>query len=168
MNLRSIVVSVFLPAIIPLAATAQSPPKVRTKTKLEPPPLESALAIPTRSTDGVISSVLAVNPEIPLGPSDVLKGYETGMTAIAERVSAELASISQAARLGHITRDQAEYLTQERYQLAAMQYQVLATLHDSLAHEMIQASARSHAPPGNNADTIVVVQPPLGIEGKSR
>jgi hypothetical protein len=168
MNIRSIVVAVFLPAIVPLAAAAQSPQKVSTKTKFEPPPLASSLGIPSRSTDAVISSVLAVNPEIPLGPSDVLKGYEAGMTAIAERVSAELASISQAVRLGHITPDQAEYLTQERYQLAAMQYQVLATLHDSLAYEMSQASAPSHAPPGNDAGTILAVQPPLGVQGKSR
>jgi hypothetical protein len=168
MNLRSIVVAVFLPAIIPLAATAQSPQKLRTKAKFETSPLESALAIPSRSTDEVISSLLAVKPEIPLGPSDVLKGYERGMTAIAERVSAELASISQAVRLGHITRDQAEYLTQERYQLAVMQYQVLATLHDSLAQEMIQASARSHAPPEDNAGTMVAVQPQLAGGGKSR
>jgi hypothetical protein len=168
MNLRSIVAAVFLPTIIPVAAAAQSPQKVSSKTKFEPPALESSLAVPSRSTDAVISSLLAVNPEIPLGPSDVLKGYEAGMTAIAERVSAELASISQAVRLGHITPDQAEYLTQQRYQLAAMQYQVLETLHDSLAYEMTQASARSHAPPGNNAGTILAVQPPLGVEGRSR
>lgn len=147
MNLRSMVISVFLPAIVPPAAMAQSPPKAVTKTKFEPPQFESALAIPSRTSDAVISNVLAVQPEIPLGPDDVLKGYERGMTAIAERVSAELAGISQAVRLGHITRDQAEYLTQERYQLAVMQYQVLATLHDSLAHAIVQASNRPHAPP---------------------
>ena len=168
MNLRSIVVAVFLPAIVPLAAAAQSPQKVSTNTKFEPPPIASSLAIPSRNSEAAISSVLAVNPEIPLGPSDVLKGYEAGMTAIAERVSAELASISQAVRLGHITPDQAEYLAQERYQLAAMQYQVLTTLHDSLAYEMIQASARSHAPSGDNAGTILAVEPPFGVEGKSR
>jgi hypothetical protein len=168
MNLRSIVVAAFLPAILPLAAMAQSPQKVRPKTKFEPPGFDSALAIRSRSTDAVISSVLAFKPEIPLGPADVLKGYERGMTAIAERVSAELASISQAVGLGHITRDQAEYLTQERYELAVMQYQVLATLHDSLAHEMMQASARAHAPPEDNSGTMVAVQPPLAVEGKNR
>ena len=168
MNLRSLVVAVFLPAVVPLSALAQAPQQVRTKTKFEPPRFESALAIPGRTSDRVISSVLAVKPEIPLGPADVLKAYERGMTAIAERVSAELASISEAVRLGHITRDQAEYLTQERYQLAMMQYQVLATLHDSLAHEMMQASARSHAPPQDNSGTMVAVQPQLGVEGKSQ
>ena len=168
MNLRSMVATVFLPAIVPLAATAQAAQTVWTKTKFEPPRVESALAVRGRASDAAISSVLAVKPEIPLGPCDVLKGYEQGMTAIAERVSAELASISQAVRLGYITRDQAEYLTQERYQLAVIQYQVLATLHDSLAHEMMQASAQSHAPPPDNSGTMLAVQPQLGIEGKTR
>jgi hypothetical protein len=166
MNLRSIVATVFLPAIVPLAATAQAPQTVWTKTKFEPPRVESAVR--GRTSDAAILSVLAVKPEIPLGPSDVLKGYEQGMTAIAERVSAELASISQAVRLGYITRDQAEYLTQERYQLAVIQYQVLATLHDSLAHEMMQASAQSHAPPPDNSGTMLAVLPQLGVEGKTR
>lgn len=48
-------------------------------------------------------------------------GYENAMTAIAQRISAELAGISEAVRLGHITPDQAEYFTQQRYQLAIMQ-----------------------------------------------
>jgi hypothetical protein len=142
---------------VPRAARAQS---TQTTAALEPPPLEQVVAGAPLATGDGISSVLTVKPEIPLGPSDVLKGYENGMTAIAERISAELASISQAVRLGHITRDQADYLTQERYQLAVMQYQVLSTLHDSLAHDMAQASNRSpRSPPDEGSATTVVVEP---------
>jgi hypothetical protein len=157
MNLKSILVAVFLLAVVPRAARAQSTP---TTAKFEPPPLQTIVARAPQTSGEGISSLLAVKPEIPLGPNDVLKGYENGMTAIAERISAELASISQAVRLGHITRDQADYLTQERYQLAVIQYQVLSTLHDSLAHDMAQASSLSpRSPPDERSATTVEVDP---------
>lgn len=157
MNLRSILVAVFLLAAVPRSLMAQSP---RTTRELEPPPWQSLVAATRPSSDEGISRVLVVKPEIPLGPRDVLKGYENGMTAIAERISAELASISDAVRLGHITREQADYLIQQRYQLAVMQYQVLSTLHDSLAHEMAQVITRStHSPTDEPSATTVVVEP---------
>jgi hypothetical protein len=160
MNIRSIVVAVFLLAVVPLAVKAQPSQEAKTVVGLEPPPSPSPVAATALATDEVISSLLDVKPDIPLGPGDVLKGYENGMTAIAERISAQLASISQAVRLGHITRDRADYLTQETYQLAVMQYQVLSTLHDSLAHDMAQASMRSkRSPTDSESDTTVVVEP---------
>ena len=76
MKLRSIVVSVFLPAIIPLAATAQSPPKVRTKTKLEPPPLESALAIPPGAPRALFRAYLPSIPRFHSGQAMCSKGMK--------------------------------------------------------------------------------------------
>jgi hypothetical protein len=167
MNFRSILIAVFLLAVIPLAAMAQLLHEAKTAAELEPPPLPSSVAATALTTDDVISSLLAVKPQIPLGPSDVLKAYEKAMTAIAERISAELANISLAVRLGHITRDEADYLTQETYQLAVMQYQVLSTLHDSLAHDIAQASTASgHSPTDAESDTTVVVEP--RFEGQSQ
>jgi len=167
MNFRSNLVAVFLLALVPLAVMAQPSQETNTDAKLEAPPLPSLVAATRLTNDPVISSLLAVQPEIPLGPGDLLKGYENGMTAIAERISAELANISQAVRLGHITRDQADYLTQETYQLAVMQYQVLSTLHDSLAHDMAQASIRSkRTSTETGPDTTLVVEP--GFEGQAQ
>jgi len=167
MNFRSNLVAVFLLALVPLAVMAQPSQELKTDAKLEPPPSPSLVAATRLTNDPVISSLLAVQPEIPLGPGDLLKGYENGMTAIAERISAELANISQAVRLGHITRDQADYLTQETYQLAVMQYQVLSTLHDSLAHDMAQASIRSkRTSTETGPDTTLVVEP--GFEGQAQ
>jgi len=60
-----------------------------------------------------MSQLLDVRAEIPLGPVDVLRSYEIAMTVIAERTSAQLSGISQAAENGEITREQAEYLAQE-------------------------------------------------------
>jgi len=167
MNFRSNLVAVFLLAVVSLAAMAQPLQDAKTDVTLEPPPLPSPVAAARLTNDEVISSLLAIHPEIPVGPGDVLKGYENAMTAIAERISAELANISQAVRLGHITRDQADYLTQETYQLAVMQYQVLSTLHDSLAHDMAQAAIRSRRSPTEpESETTVVVEP--RFEGQSQ
>ena len=44
-------------------------------------------------------------------------------------MSAELAEIAQAAREGKISRDQAEYLSLERYYVALTRFQLLRTLY---------------------------------------
>ena len=46
----------------------------------------------------------------------------------------------QAEQLNQITREQAEYLLQQRYQVAMMQYQVLSALHDVLKHDIDEAA----------------------------
>jgi len=167
MKLRLILVTVFSLAVVPLAAMAQPSQHAKTDGTLEPPPLPSPVAATRLTNDEVISSLLAVQAEIPRGPGDVLKGYENAMTVIAERISAELANISAAVRLGHITRDQADYLTQQTYQLAVMQYQVLSTLHDSLAHDMARASIRSRPSLTEpESDTTLAVEP--RFEGRSQ
>jgi hypothetical protein len=57
-----------------------------------------------------------------------------------------LFGISKAALEGQITRQEAEYLTQQRYQVSMMEYQVLSTLHASLEHDIEQAAAQSRSP----------------------
>ena len=84
-------------------------------TELLPPSLQIVLSGTHPNGDAVISQLLDVPSEIPLGPIDVLRGYESAMTVIAERTSSELSGISQAVCKGEITREEEEYLTQERY-----------------------------------------------------
>jgi hypothetical protein len=81
------------------------------------------------------------------------------MTLIAQRLSADLISISQANRANQITREEAEYSIQDRYQVAMMQHDVLNALHDSLEHDLAQAAKQT---PGrvSQSDIAVVVQPP--------
>jgi phage I-like protein len=80
------------------------------------------------------------------------------MALITQRLSADLMSISQANRANQITRDKAEYLIQERYQVAMMQHEVLSALHDSVEHDLAQAAERSGR--ATQSDTAVVVRPP--------
>ena len=163
MKSRLTVVAVCLLVFMSCVAVAQSPRASRVSSATEPPPLPPpsfplhALAN-TSKPDEVIAHLLAFQPAIPLGPVDLLKAYEEATAFIAERLKTELLSISQATRANQITRDEADYLIQDRYQVAMMQHDVLSALHDSLEHDIAQAAKR----PGrvSQSDTAVVVQPP--------
>jgi hypothetical protein len=95
---------------------------------------------------------------MPLGPQDVLKSYEIAMSLVADKTSADFSSIVQAQQTNQITREQAEYLLQQRYQVAMMQYQVLSALHDVLRHDIDEASQHgTHSLNTSSADTVLVV-----------
>jgi hypothetical protein len=162
MKTQSIVVAVFFLTIMPFATVAQSASKARTHVDAEPPSVEKILANTTSQPNGVLAGVVAIKPEMPLGPLDVLREYEREMTSVAQRMSAEIASISQAQEANQITREQAEYLIQERYQLAMMQFQTLSALHDALGHDVTQA-AEKRSDRQAEPDTAVVVQPPFSV-----
>jgi len=136
---RPIIIAVLF-AVTSLTAEAQSH-RVLDKSDLDPPSLQTVLSGTQMNGDAVISQLLEVTTEIPLGPDDLLRGYERAMTAIAGRTSTELSGISQAVFRGELTRDEAEYLTQERYEVSMMQYQVLSTLHASLEHDIAEAAS---------------------------
>lgn len=84
------------------------------------------------------------------------------MTLITQTFSAEMALITQAIHQGQITRNQADYLMQQRFQIAMMQYEVLSALHDSLAFELSRTPVPPHSP-ASQAETTVVVQPPFPL-----
>jgi hypothetical protein len=142
MKPRSIFAAAFLLVLMLHAAVARPVQKV---VNFEPPPLGKILANTTGKPHGVLAEVIAIKPEIPLGPLDVLKAYEHDMTLVAQKMSADVASISQAQEANQITREQAEYLIQERYEVAMMQFQTLSALHDALGHDVAQATARQDA-----------------------
>jgi hypothetical protein len=157
MTSRFIVVAfcalVFAPRVV--GQTLREP---RANAVVESPPILPPEAFAnTSQTDEVIERLLAFQPAIPLGPVDVLKSYEDAMAMIAQRLSAELTSISQAHRANQITRDQAEYLIQNRYQVAMMQHDVLSALHDGLEEDIARA-AKLPASFGE-PDTATVAQP---------
>jgi hypothetical protein len=93
----------------------------------EPPRLEQILANTTSQPNEMLANLVAIKPEIPVGPSDVLKGYEQDIILVAQRLSAEMANISQARQADQVTREQAEYLIQEKHQFAMMQFQTLSS-----------------------------------------
>lgn len=134
----------FLIAIVILGTvwhTAAAQPK---KKNIQPdaPRLESVLAGRNMQSNPVLSDLIAIKPEMPLGPQDVLKSYEIAMSLVADKTSADFSVIVQAQQTNQITREQAEYLLQQRYQMAVMQYQVLSALHDILKHDIDEAAGQ--------------------------
>jgi hypothetical protein len=138
--------------------TAAAQPK---KKNIQPdaPRPESVLAGTNVQSNPVLSDLLAIKPEMPLGPQDVLKSYEVAMSLVADKTSADLAVIVQAQQTNKITREQAEYLLQQRYQMAMMQYQVLSALHDVLKHDIDEAAGQQarQSLKATSSDTVLVV-----------
>ena len=159
MKSRLIVVAACLLAVMPNVAVAQKPRVTRASAAAEPPVLPTHAFAKTSQSDQIIAGLFTFQPPIPLGPVDVLKGYEDEMNFIAQSLSAELIRIAQGNRTNQITRAEAEYLIQERYQVAMMQHEVLAALHDSVQHDLEQATKRLGSV--SQSDTAVVVQPAL-------
>jgi hypothetical protein len=140
---------------IPLAQTA------RRGSGVEPPALGKILTNAKRPAAAQLADLIAIKPELPLGPTDVLKEYEQSMALLAQSMSADVANISRAQEANQISREQAEYLIGERYQVAIMQYQVLSALHEALEHDVVQEASRAkRVGVGAGSDTAVVVVVP--------
>jgi len=158
MKVQSILVSVFLLATVPFALSQ----RIASGEKgIEPPKPQQVLVKTDSQADKTIADILAVTPDLPRGPLDVLQEYRDQMTSVSQALDAELAVISQAVRSGQIKRADGEYLIQQRYQLALMQYEVLSALHDSLAFEIAQTSvATAHSQTSCRSDAMLVVPGP--------
>ena len=156
---RLLVLASWLFATVPLAFTQ----KVDTnKGTAEPPQSQRANAQTGTQVDEVLAGILTFEPVMPRGPAEILREYENEMTLISQTFSAEMAVITQGVHQGQITRDQADYLIQQRFQIAMMQYQVVNGLHDALAFDL----SRTPVPPHSQAsapETTIVVQPPFPV-----
>jgi len=158
MKVRSVVGALLSLAVLAGTSLGQ---RTRKSTDVAPPPLEKILASIKSPANAQLTELIAVTPELPLGPADVLKEYERGMALIAQGMSADVVNISRAEQSDQITREQAEYLIEERYQIAMMQYQVLSALHETLEHDLAEEATRAKRErEGAGEDTVVVVGPP--------
>jgi hypothetical protein len=78
---------------------------------------------------------------------------------VAEKTSADFSVIVQAQQTNQITRERAEYLVLQSYQMAMMQYQVLSALHDVLKHDIDEAAGQQarQSLKTTSSDTVLVV-----------
>ena len=159
MKVRQIMVLVVI--IASLWHTAAAQPKKK-KIQIDAPAPESILADTSVQSNPVLSNLNALKPELPLSPQDVLKSYEIAMGMVADKTSADFSLIVQAQQTNQITREQAEYLLQQRYQIAMMQYQVLRALHDVLKHDIDEAAGQQarQSLKATSSDTVLVVPLP--------
>jgi len=138
--------------------TAAAQPKKKNVQSDAPPP-ESILLGSSIQSNSVLSDLTALKPERPLGPQDVLKSYEIAMSMVTEKTSADFSVIVQAQQANQITREKAEYLLQQSYQMAMLQYQVLSALHDVLKHDIDEAAGQQprQSLKTTSSDTVLVV-----------
>ena len=160
---RQILIAILIAGASWQIAAAQ--PKKNLKIEVNtPPPPEDVLAGEGMQANAVVLDLVAVKPQMPLGPQDVLKSYEIAMNVLSERASSDFSVIVQAQQANQITREQAEYLLQQRYEMALMQYQVLSALHDVLQHDINEATQKANASVKTaRSDTVVVVPLPDSV-----
>jgi hypothetical protein len=162
MKSRQILIAIVILGTVLHTAAAQ-PKKKNIQADARPP--ESILASTSMQSHPVLSDLIALKPEMPLGPEDVLKSYEIAMNMVADKTSADFVVIVQAQQANQITRQQAEYLLQQSYQMAMMQYQVLSALHDVLKHDIDKAAGQQarQSLKATNSDTVLVVPFPESV-----
>jgi hypothetical protein len=158
MRSRSKIAGILLLIVMSLVAVAKEPRRDRLIDTLIPPALNQNLADAGTQQHDTIARLLAFEPQMPLGPVDVLREYEEEMNLVAQKLSEEMLSISNAVGAEQITRVHAEYLIQERYQAAMMQHEVLSALHYILEHDVNKAETKR--PNGaSKPEPAVAVQP---------
>ena len=158
MKLRPFLLAIAILGTVWHPAAAQ--PKKET-TQVDAPPLERVLSGTSMQSNAALSDVIARKPEMPLGPQDILISYEIAMSLVVEKTSADFSVIVQTQQANQISREQAEYLLQQRYQVAMMQYQVLGALHDVLKHDIDEATQQSKGfLKTASSDTVLVVPLP--------
>ena len=159
MKARQILIAILI--LVTVWHTAAALPKKR-NISAEAPPRESILAGTSMQSNPVLPDLITLKPEMPLGPQDILKSYEIAMSLVVDKTSSDFSVIVQAQQANQITREQAEYLLQQSYQMAMMQYQVLSALHDVLQHDIDEAAAQQtrQSLKTTSSDAVLVVSFP--------
>ena len=162
MKFRQVLITIVILGAVWHTAEAQ-PKKKNVQAEALPP--ESILSGSSMQSNPVLSDLTALKPERPLGPQDVLKSYEIAMSMVTEKTSADFSVIVQAQQANQITRERAEYLLQQSYQMAMMQYQVLSALHDVLKHDIDEAAGQQprQSLKTTSSDTVLVVPFPGSV-----
>jgi len=153
MKSRPIVLVIVIVCTICHSAVGQ--PKRKT-TQNNAASLDSTVVSGGTQRDPLLAELSNVKPEMPLGPEDVLKSYEVAMSLVAEKTSNDISVIVQAHQSNQITRQQAEYLVQQLYQVAMMQYQVLSALHEVLRHDIDEALQSTRSRTSANSEEAVI------------
>jgi hypothetical protein len=86
----------------------------------------------------------------------MLRGYEDDMRAVSTRFVNELAVISKTFAERQLTRDQAEHISEERYLVAMMQFELLSALHAQLEQE-VEREENSLRDPGSTREGVTAV-----------
>lgn len=117
---------------------------------------------PATADSDILASVLDVPSATPLGPQDLLQEYEEGMQSITQQFSVRIAAIAAAVNRGELTREEAESISAEQYQLSQMQFDLLSALREILQQDIARAAeAPRPAPKASEQSGIVMVALPF-------
>lgn len=83
-----------------------------------------------------LTDVLNIPSPVPRGPKDVLQDHAAEMTAITQKFSASVAAIAEAVNSGELSSEQGQKLISEQYQIAQMQFELLAASRDLLEKDL--------------------------------
>jgi len=136
--MKAYVIVAFLLSIVSPSQSAFT--AVRAKPPDDEPPQVAMVGVSADNAH-VLADLVAIPPVVPRGPRDLLRDYELEMASIAERLSIDLGAISNAVRTGYITREEGEYVSGERYQVAMMQFQLFGALHSMLEADIARTRA---------------------------
>jgi hypothetical protein len=168
---RNIIIAVAVIGTLTLSAATQErraeiviasqPAFTAVKRKLpDDEPNHVSMAAASAENAHVLPDLVAASPVIPLCPRDLLRDYELTRACIAERLSMDLAVISNAVGTGQITREQGEFASGERYRVAIIQFQLLGALHTILDEDIARAPAVPTEPtPSHSGETVLVAMP---------
>ena len=92
MKSRQILIAIVILGTVWQTAAAQPKKKIEG----DAPPPERILAGTSMQSNPVLSDLVALKPEMPLGPQDVLKSYEIAMGMLANKTSVDCFVIVQA------------------------------------------------------------------------
>jgi len=104
-----------------------------------------------------LASVLALPSATPRGPQDLLQEYEEGMRAITQQFSGKLVAVAAAVQRGELTREQGESISDEQYQSAQMQFDLLSALREILQQDIARAATAPRPAPGTSEQNEIVM-----------
>ena len=106
-------------------------------------------------------SRVVVSPTVAArGPQEMMQDYDAEMIGITQRFSATLAALVDAVRSGKLSREQAQRISAEQYQVAQMQFELLSAWRGMLEQDVTPVpAAESGSAPGRDAETLTVAVP---------
>jgi Spy/CpxP family protein refolding chaperone len=116
------------------------------------------------ASNETLREMVSAPSTIPVGPKDILASYEGGMASVVARMSDELGAIVAQVGANRLSREQGEYLARERYEIAAMQFQLLSASHAILQHAVEQASVAVSEPQPAPGQRLIVPLPFSSLE----
>ena len=144
-----------------IAATGRSFSEVK-RPGHNPESLRLATTSEATTASEALTNVVETPSATPRGPEELLQAYQAGMTFIAQQFSAKVAAIAGAVQRGELSREEAENISAEQYQMAQMQFNLLSALREILQQDLARAAtAPQSAPEPAPGNEIVMVSLPF-------